>query len=1000
MDGWQITNASWQSSGTAFGYQLHIGHALPSNLVVSFTVENGSFVGAGVVPNPPQQVTIASGSTISEVVTVSPSVGIGASSFTLASDLTPFTAWGGHIGVSSLEVSFDDTYCSNDNTLADILVAQITDAASCFELTASSLAGITTSVDVGGQSIGSFPATLTQALTGIDVLQLDNNNLIAIPAGAFANLDNLTVLDVYSNDLTAIPAGVYSNLPNLETLYLFDNDAPTIDENAFANLPALKNLRLQNQVITGGYPAGVFAGLSALEELYLDNTNISVVDAGWFTDLTSLTLLRLRNNAITSLPVGVFSTLTNMTELRLENNAIINLPSGVFSTLTNLNTLRLDSNVISSLDENIFDGLALTTLNLSGNALTALPKNLFVDHPNPATLTNFSLDGAVAENDGWEITDALWQRDLTTAFGYQLSIGHALPSDLTVSFTVTNGTVSGSVTASVTIVSGSTTSDVATVVPDAGVETVTLTSVLAPFDDWSGHIASSSITFSSVADPFCSNDNTLADLLAALLTGEGSNCTSLTENILQSHTGDLLLNDAEITSIDPVVTQALSGTQILRLNNNNLNAIPANAFANLALTELYLHENKISSIGAGAFTGLSALSTLTLNNNSITSLPLNLLSNLEDPSLLTSFDVTGNVVADGDGWEITNASWASDDSAFGYQFSIGHALPADLSVSYTVTDGTVSGSATGTVTISSGDTSSNVITIVPDANVIMVTLTSVLAPFEDWSGHIDSTSITFNAVDDPYCASDSTLADAAALLIVGADTDCTDLTADNLALHTADLLLNGTSITSIDPNVTQALSSLAGVLRLNDNNLTGIPAGSFANLASLRELYFYGNEIVSVGANAFANMSSLERIALRDTNLTSVDANLYSNLASLERLYLHNNQVASIAPDAFTNLPSLQLLDLYNNSISELPEGIFDGLTASQIDLSDNNLTDLPLNLLANHDDPSSITLFDITGNPAAVLNDGNGWEITDAIWQSSGLATEYSCEYRSCVTI
>ena len=89
--------------------------------------------------------------------------------------------------------------------------------------------------------ITSFPAMLTQSLTGITSLRLESNNL------------------------TAFPAGVYSNLTNLETLYLFDNDAPTIDEAAFANLTALKDLRLQNQVISdgngGGLPTGVFAGL-------------------------------------------------------------------------------------------------------------------------------------------------------------------------------------------------------------------------------------------------------------------------------------------------------------------------------------------------------------------------------------------------------------------------------------------------------------------------------------------------------------------------------------------------------------------------------------------------------------------------------------------------------------------------------------------------------------------------------------------------------------------
>ena len=84
----------------------------------------------------------------------------------------------------------------------------------------------------------------------------------------------------------------------------------------------------------------------------------------------------------------------------------------------------------------------------------------------------------------------------------------------------------------------------------------------------------------------------------------------------------------------------------------------------------------------------------------------------------------------------------------------------------------------------------------------------------------------------------------------------------------------------------------------------------------------------------------------------------------------------SIAANAFEDLSSLELLNLQDNTISDLSVGVFSGLTVTQIDLSNNNLTALPLNLLANHADPSSITTFAITGNPVA---DGDGWEITTA---------------------
>ena len=191
-----------------------------------------------------------------------------------------------------------------------------------------------------------------------------------------------------------------------------------------------------------------------------------------------------------------------------------------------------------------------------------------------------------------------------------MSIGHALPSNLTVNFTVENGTVGGETTGTVTIPSGDTSSNVIKVLPDAGVSTYSLTSNLTKFVAFSGHIASSSIA-TTRDDTFCqgvgeSNDTSLTDNIVTVLGGV--DCFDITTTSLQGLTGTLLLNGTDIEAIDPLVTQALIGLDILRLNNNNLAAIPANAFANLEnLTELHLNENQIASIAANAFEDLSSL---------------------------------------------------------------------------------------------------------------------------------------------------------------------------------------------------------------------------------------------------------------------------------------------------------------------------------------------------------------------------------------------------------
>ena len=297
------------------------------------------------------------------------------------------------------------------------------------------------------------------------------------------------------------------------------------------------------------------------------------------------------------------------------------------------------------------------------------------------------------------------------------------------------------------------------------------------------------------------------------------------------------------------------------------------------------------------------------------------------------------------------------------------------------------------MTIPAGSTTSTAITVLPNEDTETFTLNSEVAKYADWTGHIGTTSTIFKNLSGPYCngGADTTLANAVAAKIDGAS-DCEDLTATNVPALTGNLELNGTSITAIDPVLTQALTGLNGQLRLHTNSLTAIPAASFANLTSLKELFLYGNEITTIGEDAFANMSSVTRIALRDNKLTTVSAGLYSNLPKLDRLHLYNNKITSIETGAFDNLPVFRLLTLDNNSIESLDNDPFNGLPAmmEEIDLSDNNIESLPLNFLINITNTTALTTFNLTGNPVADSNGGNGWEITNASWVSDGSAFGY----------
>ena len=122
--------------------------------------------------------------------------------------------------------------------------------------------------------------------------------------------------------------------------------------------------------------------------MWLSNNNNPSIDALAFANLPKLKSLNLANQTITNgLVAGVFSELTALEELYLGNTSLSNLPAG------------------------LFDNSPLTYIDLSDNALTAIEKNYLASHPNPENIAVINIAGNdVADGEGWEITDASWQR--------------------------------------------------------------------------------------------------------------------------------------------------------------------------------------------------------------------------------------------------------------------------------------------------------------------------------------------------------------------------------------------------------------------------------------------------------------------------------------------------------------------------------------------------------------------------------------------------------------
>ena len=212
--------------------------------------------------------------------------------------------------------------CDRTQQVQDGIVAEVSGADACNEVTVADLAGI-----------GS--------------LALDRESITSLEEGDFAGLTGLTFLDLQENQLGALPANLFSGLTSLQTLDLFDTGVTSLPADAFSGLTALVAINLGSNSSLGSLPANQFSGLTNLEDLDVGVIGMTTLPAGLFSELSELTTLNLATNALGSLPAGVFSGLSKLDELLLTATGLSALPNGVFSDLTALTSLDLRDNPTS-----------------------------------------------------------------------------------------------------------------------------------------------------------------------------------------------------------------------------------------------------------------------------------------------------------------------------------------------------------------------------------------------------------------------------------------------------------------------------------------------------------------------------------------------------------------------------------------------------------------------------------------------------------------------------
>ncbi|CAM9249757.1 unnamed protein product, partial [Ectocarpus fasciculatus] len=128
-------------------------------------------------------------------------------------------------------------------------------------------------------------------------------------------------------------------------------------------------------------PVGIFKDLPALERLMVGGVEIGTLEAGVFDDVAgSLRELHVQFcPELTWLPTNLFRDLFGLTYLKIQNVPNLrSIPVGLFNDTTEVTTLDLSGNGLTALQLGIFNGLTkVVTLPLQYNSLTTLPAGIF-----------------------------------------------------------------------------------------------------------------------------------------------------------------------------------------------------------------------------------------------------------------------------------------------------------------------------------------------------------------------------------------------------------------------------------------------------------------------------------------------------------------------------------------------------------------------------------------------------------------------------------------------
>ena len=196
-------------------------------------------------------------------------------------------AQAGHRVDGSLTHSFDltDGICGRTSQVRDGLLLAVRAGTGdtgldCSQVTGVHLGALTGTLILAHKGIGTLKPGDFADLGGIAALDLDNNDLTALPAGVFEGLDDtLTALRLHDNDLQTIPAGVFDRLTGLTRLQLNGNNLLSLPPRIFEKLTGLTTLSLHGNPGSARFVPVARAAEAGIEVVQGGSVTLGVADA-------------------------------------------------------------------------------------------------------------------------------------------------------------------------------------------------------------------------------------------------------------------------------------------------------------------------------------------------------------------------------------------------------------------------------------------------------------------------------------------------------------------------------------------------------------------------------------------------------------------------------------------------------------------------------------------------------------------------------------------------